>query len=444
MQQQDASPSGARPGPAPAAAAPARTRGPSGRWPLRRLGWLAAAIALVQLAVALLAELRVPAGRERGIDISASYVAAGLWRNGLGDHLYDQRLEAAGHAAINAPGYRTDLPFITPPLTAVVTAPARLLGPDAGLRTLSALAVGALLVAVVVAARAAPGGAGSWRRLAVVLSVGAVPTLPLLLMGQWDGLCAAGLAGAYAAWRRDRALLAGLALAVGIGLAKPHLGLGLAAFVVGRRDARAALGALAGAGGLVLASLVLVGPRACIGFAGALRLSLAHSPPASTLGGSGFAASWLGDGGATAVLTAALAIAAVLGAGWLGARSRRRRMFEPCLAGATALSLFATPHLLGHDLVVLAPAFVWVAGWAVTKSRSEPIPRMDLPAWLLGAWLLFDLAAFADLGNAAPAPPGRLVPLVLLAAAAWAFRVSREAAGQSGRGRARGGVESYA
>ena len=448
VQQQNPPPPGAGPGPAPTA--PAGTQRPSprrprGRVPVRRLNWVAGTIALIQLAVALLEEVRVPAGRERGIDISASYVAAGVWRNGLGDRLYDQRLEAAGHAALNAPGYRTDLPFITPPLTAVVAAPARLLGPDAGLRALSAMAVVALVAAVLVALRAAPGGAGSWRRLAVLLSVGAVPTLPLLLMGQWDGLCALGLAGAYAAWRRDRAVVAGLALALGIGLAKPHLGLGLAAFVVGRRDSRAALGALAGAGVLGIASLVLVGPRACAGFLGALRLSLAHSPPASTLGASGFAASWFGDGAASATLTAILAVAAVLGAGWLGVRSLRPQLFEPCLAGATALSLVATPHLLGHDLVVLAPAFVWVAGWAVTNSRSDASRGAVLPAWLLGAWLLFDLAAFADLGNAAPAPPGRLVPLVLVAAAAWAFRVTgRPAAGQSGRGSARGGVESYA
>jgi len=187
----------------------------AGRRRLRRvLTAVATVVALVQVVVAVAVWLQVPAGRERGIDISTSYVAAGVWREGKGDRLYDQQLEARRHAALNVPGFRTDLPFITPPLTAVVAAPATLLGPDRGLRVLSVLAVLALAVSLLIAAGAAPHPRGGATRLALLLGIAAVPTIPLFLMGQWDGTCALGLACAYAAWRRERALLAGLALAM--------------------------------------------------------------------------------------------------------------------------------------------------------------------------------------------------------------------------------------
>ncbi|GAC1570355.1 MAG: hypothetical protein NVS3B18_02410 [Candidatus Dormibacteria bacterium] len=409
----------------------------AGRHRLQRvLTLLAVSVALVQLGVAVTQWLHVSPGRERGIDISASYVAAGVWQEGLGDRLYDQHLEAARHGTLNAPGYRTDLPFITPPLTAVAAAPARLLGPGVGLRALSVLEVAALAGALVIAARVAPRPPawGSTRGVALLLALGALPTLPLLLMGQWDGLCALGLACAYAGWRRDRDLLAGLALALGVGLAKPHLGLGLAAFVVGRRDGRAILGALGGLAGLGIASVLLVGGPACAGFVGALRLSLAHSAPSSTLGVSGFSASWLGSGDAATLLTIGGGLVALAAAGWLGAHSRRPGALEPTLAGATALSLLASPHLLGHDLVLLAPAFVWLALWAASL-RSGGGRRLPLPTWVLGLWLLFDLAAVIDLGSAGAAPPGRVVPLVLGAGGLLAFRAAgHQSVAQSGSG----------
>ena len=386
-----------------------------------------AALSAVVLGTYAAQWLSVPASWQRGSDFSASYVAAQLWRDGQGDQLYNQTLEAQRHAAINSPGFVTDLPFITPPLTAVLAAPLTPLNPQAAYHAAAVIEVLLLVAAAVVASRAAPWPPGTGlgqRPLMTVAALASVATLAVALLAQWDGVCAVAVATAYAMWRRGRPGWAGFALAFGICLVKPHLGVGLAAFLIGRRDRHAVAGA---AGAIALegtASLVLVGPAASRAWFGALALSLGHSPPASTQGVSGFFASWLGWGPVTVVLATIAAVAAVGACAVLGARSRTApRLLEPALGGAVALSLLAAPHLLGHDLALLIPVFVWLvaAATAADAAGGGRWPGRGAGRLLVG-WAAFNVVALLDLGNGAPAPPGRLVPIALAAAGVAAWR----------------------
>ena len=97
----------------------------------------------------------------------------------------------------------------------------------------------------------------------------------------------------------------------------------------------------------------------------------------------------------------------------LGARSRGRPgALEASLAGAAALSLVASPHLLPHDLVILAPAFAWCAARAAC-AESGSWPGL-VSIRVIAAWAVLGVLTLVDTGNAAAAPPGRLVPLGLI------------------------------
>ena len=379
-----------------------------------------AAAAVAALIVYVVLWLQVTPARERGTDFSASYVAALLVREGHGGQLYDQAVEAARHAAILLPGYRVNLPFITPPTTALLALPLSFLDPGSAFRLFSLIQLLILVAAVVVAGRAAP-WPGAGRREWIVAAAAAVAgsaSLPLLLLGQWDGLCALGLALGYAAWRRDRPFAAGVWLALGFGIAKPHLAVGLLAFAIGRRDRRALLGIAAGAVALIAISMAAVGPAATLGFLGASSFALGNTPAPSTLGLLGLAASWLGAGPAASAIAIAGGVLGVTACAALGWRSRgHSARLEASLAAATALSLLVAPHLLAHDLVVLAPAFVWVAGRAARLDLPRPWPgRAGIR--VVAGWLLLALLIALDTGAGGPAPPGRVVPWGLMAAAA--------------------------
>jgi hypothetical protein len=374
------------------------------------------------LAVAVLAcDLAYWAHLDRtdvlGSDFSASYVAGTVWLHS--GNLYDQALEIARHTALIPSGYHVDLPFITPPLTAVLVAPLTALDLPTAYRVFSLLQLLLLAGAVLVAMRHAPWpqGTGPWlRRAAVLAALAGAGAWRLLLLGQWDGVPALGLALAYAAWRRDDRGRSGAWLIGGALIAKPHLAIGLAVWLLAQRDRRALAGAATAAGGVVAATLALAGPGAIGGWIGSLRLSAGHSSPSTLSGLTGLFGSWIGSDSTVQALAAVGALLA-LGACWLlGDRARRRpALLEPSLAGATALSLLAAPHALTHDLALLAPTLVWSVAWAA----RGPLAVRGL-AILAAGWVLLDLAARSQLDDSITAFPGRLVPLVLVAAGAAA------------------------
>src|SRR5205807_767155 len=93
-------------------------------------------------------------------------------------------------------------------------------------------------------------------------------------------------------WRQGHRAGAGAWLMGGALLAKPHLALGLAAWLLAQRNRRALAGAAGGIAAVAAASMLLAGPRACLAWIGSLRTSAGHSPLSSLLGFSGLFGSW--------------------------------------------------------------------------------------------------------------------------------------------------------
>jgi hypothetical protein len=417
----------------------------------RRAVAIATGVAAVLLAYYAISWAQVTPSRERGTDFSASYVAALLLRSGDGSQLYDQQVERARHLELLPAGTVVNLPFITPPTSALLALPFTALDPGTAFRVWSVLELLLLVLAVWIAIRAGPWPALRARgsHMAVVLmALAGGGTFAFLLLGQIDGFAALGLAGAYASWRSERSAIAGFWLGLAFAATKPHLAIGLAIWLVARRDWRALAGASTGCALVAAASVALVGPSGIGDFVSALGFAYGNTPVSSTVGVSGLIASWFGSGTVPAVIGIIGASVALAGCAVLGARSRAASAtLEVSLAGAAALSLVASPHLLAHDLVILAPVFAWCAARAAA---------VDVTSWpgtttlrMIGAWAILGLVTLLDTGNSAPAPPGRLVPLVLLAvgAAALVITGSRSVAGrpagialaQSGSGRGAGG-----
>jgi Glycosyltransferase family 87 len=417
----------------------------------RRAVAVAAAVSTVLLAYFAISWARVTPVRERGTDFSASYVAALLLRSGDGAELYDQQVERARHLTLLPAGIVIDLPFITPPTTALLALPLTVLDPGTAFRVWSIIELALLALAVWVAIRAGPWPSRSGnapRTVTVLMAIAAGGTYAFLLLGQIDAIAALGLAAAYAAWRKDRPALAGFWVALALAATKPHLAIGLGIWLVARRDWRALAGAAAGGAVVTAVSLALVGSAGLAGFVSALGFAVGNTPGASTLGIPGLVASWLGSGTVSAAIAVTGSLIALGGCGVLGTRSRGNpRALEASLAGATALSLVASPHLLPHDLVILAPAFAWCAARAAA-AESAPWPGL-VTIRLIAAWAVLGVLTLVDTGNAAPAPPGRLVPLGLLGIGIAALLIPASgprvenpapvALAQSGTGRGAGG-----
>jgi glycosyl transferase family 87 len=412
---------------------------------------IAAAVSTLLLAYYAISWAQVTPLRERGTDFSASYVAALVLRDGDGAQLYNQQVEHARHLSLLPAGTVINLPFITPPTSALLALPLTALDPGTAFRVWSVIELLLLALAVWIAIRAGPWPASAGRspRVATALvALAAGGTYAFLVLGQIDGVTALGLAAAYLAWRKDRPAVAGFWMALGFAATKPHLAIGLGVWLVARRDWHALAGALAGSAVVAAVSLVLVGPAGIGGFISALGFAAGNTPGASTLGIPGLVASWLGGGTVAVVIGIAGSLLALIGCWLLGSRGRGiPGALEVSLAGAAALSLVASPHLLPHDLVILAPAFAWCAARAAAADAA-PWPGL-VTIRLLAAWAVLGVLTLVDTGNAAPAPPGRLVPLGLIGigVAALVLPVARKTAGtrarvalaQSGGGSGAGG-----
>ena len=354
-------------------------------------------------------------------DFTSTYVGATLLREGQGGSMYDEALQAPLHAALIAPDREGNLPFVNAPLAAAIALPVSLLSLQAAYRIWSLLQLALLVGAVVVAIRAAPGRRTPPPLTLVAVGLGALAclgTLATLLLGQWDGLSALGLAVTYACLRGRRPATAGAILAVTALIAKPHLALGLAAFVIGMRDRRLLLGAAGGVVASLLLSLLVASPAGIAGFVGAAIHSTTRWQLANMVSLVGISGSIAGNGTASHILAAvgslvAMALAAALGS---AARNRPARL-EAALAGAAVLSLLASPHAYWDDLALLVPALAW----SFTALAARPGGARRLGAGVVAAWIAISGAAFVDIASNAAKPWGVLTPWVLIGAAALAI-----------------------
>jgi hypothetical protein len=395
--------------------------------------WFAAAfIAVASIVLAHYVQVWavVPNSLAPTSDYAGTYVASTLIRSGHAAQIYDAATEREALVQTGAPTSHDDIPFENPPAAAVIALPFSLLGAGAAWRAWSLLQLALMGLSLLLVSRAAPWPASLPRlpKLAIVLvALAGFGTGLLFLEGQWDGVSVLGLALAYTFWRRDRPGAAGFALGFTAAIAKPQLVIGIAAYMIGRRDWRAVFGALLGATVSLGIGILGAGPRSLGSFLTAIATP-SNSPTAQMQGTSGLFGSLLGHAPGVFLLAVAAGIAAAALAGWLGTVARRpRELFEPSLCAAVALSLFASPHLLGHDLTLLAPILVVGLAWLAGRPGEHPWPG-PATVTVVGLWVLLSFASLGDLSQNTVGFPGRATPWVLLLmAAAWCVLVVRAA-----------------
>jgi hypothetical protein len=347
-----------------------------------------------------------------------------LVAEGGGSQLYVDAAQAPVYARLVGGDHTGDLLFNHAPLTAVMDAPISGLDPVSGHRLWSLFQFLLVTIGCGVVAMAAPWPKRTPRLLPVAATLAALVgggTLPMLTAGQDLGTITLGLALAYVAWQRGRLGIGAAVLVAGAAIAKPHLALGLLAFMAGWRDRRILWGALVGGLSAVSVSVLAVGWTACIAFVEtAIRSN--GLPQANFVGFTGLFASWFGEGAGANVIAivcgaGVLALAVALGV----AVRRDRSRLGPALIAATLLSLLASPHTFVHDLTLLAPMMVVALAEAARRAGSGAWPARATQA-VLALWLLLILAVAIDSDVILPPAVGRFTPLVLILAAAVACR----------------------
>ena len=391
----------------------------------RQLNWtlVMGAVSAALLVAYLVAWVRIDGLEIARSDFTSTYVGATLLREGHGSEMYDQSLQTVLHSELDPADKGGNLPFVNPPLAAALAMPVSLLGLDAAYRVWSLVQLALLVVAVVVALRAAPIQTLRRGQIAAIalLALASMGTWAMFIQGQWDGVSALGLATAYASLRRGRPATAGVLLAVTSLIGKPQLALCLAAFVVGRRDWRLIAGGLAGLAVCAGLSVLIAGTAGVAGFLGGLAGSLTRWQLTTFVSLVGIGAAVTGSTAGAYIVAAiggamAMALAAALGS---AVRARPDRL-EAGLAGAAVLSVLASPHALPHDLALLVPPAAWC--FAALAAR-RPRPAALLKAAIL-VWIALSAAAAADTVLDGQVPPGPLTPWVLIAAAALAVAVA--------------------
>jgi hypothetical protein len=362
-------------------------------------------------------------------DFTAFYVGGTLLREGHTGDLYSQAVQQPLHSELIAPDREGDLPFVNTPVAAALVLPVTFLPLAAAYRVWSVLELAVLVIAVVLAVRAVEWPAGTprlWKAAAGAAALAGMGTWTMFVQAQWTPLLALGLVLAYRSWKGGHMATGAAVLVVSAGIAKPHLALGLLAFLLGWRRRRVIIGAVAGAAGLALASVALVGPAGVAGFVSILASSTTRWELATMVSFIGVVGSVFGNGMAAHLIGLAVSLLACAAAAWLGTTVRRDpSRLDTALAGAAVLSLIASPHAYPDDLVMLAPALVIAFAAAARRARSTVwLPFRSPVALVLGAWALITVAACVDLIDAASFPPGQLAGWALVAAAALACVVS--------------------
>jgi alpha-1,2-mannosyltransferase len=370
------------------------------------------------IAMYLLVGVNLGRGTQAGIDFLPTYSAGTAVAHGHPAEMYDRAAELRAHAAI-LPGHTlSQAPFLNPPGAALLVAPLSAL-PFSAAYLLWALLQTVLLGtgALLLCGRRPRGELVA----PAVFCLGGVWCFLDVVLGQWDGVTLLGLALCWRLRAQDRMVAAGLALGLLGGLAKPHLLVGVAAYLLVRREWRLVAAAAAGALAVIVVPALLLSPHLLVDFVRTMGSSGVDPLSQRFVSLSGLVYSWFGITALSRLAGLVLSAVAVCVAGWLGTR----RAGDPLRreAAVVALSLLVSPHLLSYDPVLLLPFLIAIL--------AEGQRRLVLVAGLL----LLDAASWLDFGNVTLFPPGRLTTPVLCALAGWwvwesgaAERVGGEAA----------------
>jgi hypothetical protein len=368
------------------------------------------AVAAALLLAYVLIWARLPTADIDRSDFTSSYVAGLLLRHPGGAAVYNAATQTALRDQLIAPVHNGAVPFVDAPPAAVLVAPVTWLSLTDAYRLWTALSLAILMLAVVIAVRSAPWPETTpriWRVAAGVAALASMGTWTLLLQGQWTSLTALGLALAYRDWRHGHEARGAVILVLAAGVAKPHLALGLAAFLLGWGRRRAIAGALAGVAGLVVASLAVVGAAGVVAFASLATAQGGAWDLRKMLSFIAIPGSIAGNGTVSEVIGLTGTAAAVVVAWRLGVLARRRPdRFDGALIAAAVLSLLGAPHAYAQDLVMLAPVLVWAI--AIAGERRLAV---------IGLWALITAAAFVDFIDGGAFPPGQLAAWALIVAA---------------------------
>ena len=365
----------------------------------------------------------------RGIgrsDFTAFYVGGTLLREGHTADLYDESAQMPLHARLIVPDREGNLPYVDSPVAAAIVLPVTFLPLHAAYRVWSLAVLVVLALAVLVAVRSAPWPDETprvWKIAAGAMALASLGTWAMLLQAQWTPLLALGLALAFRAWRRQQHARGAFLLVIAAAIAKPHLALALIAFMLGWRERRVIVGALAGGAALAASAFAVVGGAGIAGFIGIVAGSTTRWDLRTMVSFVGLPGSLLGNVFAAHVAGAAGTLLACALAFLLGATVRRHpARLTTCVCGAAVLSLLAAPHALPHDLVMLAPAVVWGVALAMrdAPARARRQAVMRRVAVIAGLWGLISVAAFIDFAGNSAVPPGQLSAWALGAAAALA------------------------
>jgi hypothetical protein len=390
---------------------------------------------IIAISVALLVAYGVVWAQVSSVDVGRSdftafYVGGTLLREGHTGDLYNEAIQQPLHSALIAPDREGNLPFVNTPVAAVLVMPVTALPLAVAYRLWGILELAILVLAVVLAVRAVEWPADTpraWKVAAGAASLASMGTLTTVIQAQWTPILALGIVLAYRAWKGGHQATGAALLVVSAGIAKPHLALGLLAFLLGWRRRRVIFGGVAGIAGLALASLALVGPAGIAGFVRILAGSTTRWDLAGMVSFIGVVGSLFGSGVVAHLISLVITLFACAAAVWLGALVRRDpSRLDTALVGAVLLSLVASPHAYPDDLVMLAPAMVIaVAAAARRMTTNAPLIWRSPVALAFGAWALITLAAFADLADSATFPPGQLAGWALAVAAVLACLASR-------------------
>jgi hypothetical protein len=341
------------------------------RW--RNLGIASGALAAAMFAVFDLFQWAVAYGSDHfHNDFTFYYAAARIGVTHGWQSIYDLNLQQTELDAIGSRIRIAELArYISPPPLAWLAVPFTWLPYPLAYMLWSALLLAALGGTWYLTAP----GAGRLRLVHLLAALAWLPVIYGLQLGQPGLFVAFGVAGSYALLRANRPFLSGLAL--GVIVLKPQLGFLLPVALLAGGRFRAAAGAAASIGLLVVASGVNVGPDGMAAYAE--RLSFAADVPVNrqlTL------ALVIGGLGAARLVQGAIAV-------WALALVYRLRKQSPEWMYVLAImgGLLATPYLHLDDLVMLGLA-VWLylripgrPRWSWAFMLALVIAAEGIPEW---------------------------------------------------------------